>query len=529
MAYSQSVSRIGRRLDEKSLALGSFMKSSRKFQALISSVLIGLLVTLINYSVVRAAYAAGRETRVPDVQFQPIRPPKAVTIREAVDIAIRNFPAISHKQYKLRASLANVALAKTQYLPNLNIDIQESEVTANRIASVVMNNVSGFDTVPVDAGPSSASQSARPIANNLDGVNLNWLLVDFGLRHANDAFAYADARSARADLNLTRLDVAFDAADAFLAAAASKQAIKASQAAFEHMVAADIRAKTLVSEGLRPGVDAADFDFEVSRTKISLIKAEKEKRLALVELAEKMGVANMDLDIISDPILRGPTAEDHTGPFDLSSHPVALLKTAEINRWRAKEDVLDRAYRPHLWLNSSVWGKGSGEPPSINPVQSVGGGFLPQSYDYMVGLSFSFPVMEYFPLKAQKRIAFNNEMAAKADYDLAIQILEKKDARARILLSQARKVADETPILVQAAKVREIKVLKRYSIGLANMVAVAQAEKSLADAQVEDALAQIEVWRSILALSYAQGDIRPFLQLVALAEGSTSGTATDGR
>jgi outer membrane protein TolC len=505
------------------------MDSFRNIQILVSTVLLCCLSSTLFRSVNNAACAAGRETRVPDVQFQPVRPPKAVSIRESVDIALRNFPAIAHRQFKLRASLANVTLAKTQYLPNLNIDIQESEVTSNRIASVVMNNVSGFDTVPVDAGPSSTSQSARPIANNLDGVNLNWLLVDFGLRHANDAFAYADARSARADLNLTRLDVAFDAADAFLSAAAAKQVIKASQAAYEHMVAADIRAKTLVSEGLRPGVDAADFDFEVSRSKISLIKAEKDKRLALVELAEKMGVANADIDIISDPILRGPTAQEHIGPFDLQSHPIALLKSAEINRWRAKEEVLDRAYRPHLWLNSSVWGKGSGEPPSINPVSSVGGGFLPQVYDYMVGLSLSFPVMEYFPLKAQKKIALNNELAAKADYDLAIQILERKDARARVLLSQARKVADETPILVQAAKVREIKVLKRYSIGLANMVAVAQAEKALADAQVEDALAQIEVWRSILSLSYVQGDIRPFLQLVSLAEGSTAGTTPERR
>jgi outer membrane protein len=503
------------------------MKVSLKVQALISTVLIGCLLSLIIGPLLSAAYAAGRETKVPDVQFQPIRPPKAVTIREAVDIALRNFPTIAHKHYKLRAAIANVTLAKTQYLPNLNFDIQESEVSENRIASNVMNNVSGFDTVPVNGGPSSTHQSARPLANNLDGLNFNWLLVDFGLRHANDAFAYADARSARADLNLTRLDVAFDAADAFLTAAATKQTIKSAQAAYEHMEAADIRAKTLVSEGLRPGVDAADFDFEVSRTKIGLIKAEKDRRLALIELAEKMGVANSDVDIISDPILRGPTAEEHTAPFDLQSHPIALLKTAEINRWRAKEVVLDKAYRPHVWLNSSVWGLGSGASPAINPVSSVGGGFLPQVYDYMVGVSLSFPIMEYFPLKAQKRIALNNELAAKADFDLAIQILEKKDARARVLLSQARKVAEETPILVQAAKVREIKVLKRYSIGLANMVAVAQAEKALADAQVEDALAQIEVWRSILALSYVQGDIRPFLQLVSLAEGSTNGSQSN--
>jgi outer membrane protein TolC len=140
----------------------------------------------------------------------------------------------------------------------------------------------------------------------------------------------------------------------------------------------------------------------------------------------------------------------------------------------------------------------------------------------MIGASLSFPFMEYFPLKAQKQIANANEMAAKADFDLAIQILERKDARARVLLQAAQKVAEETPKLVQAAKVREIKVLQRYNTGLTNMVSVAQAEKSLADAEVENAIAQIEVWRAILQLAYVQGDLQPFMQLVALAESNTA-------
>jgi hypothetical protein len=129
--------------------------------------------------------------------------------------------------------------------------------------------------------------------------------------------------------------------------------------------------------------------------------------------------------------------------------------------------------------------------------------------------------MEYFPLKAQKAEARSNELAARADFDLAMQILEKKDARARIILTQNRKVADQTPLLVDAAEVREIQVLKRYSIGLTNMVALAEAEKSLAEAQVEDAVAQVEVWRSILSLAYVQGDLKPFLQVVEIASGGT--------
>ena len=172
--------------------------------------LLTVACMLSSIGLTQPVFAYGRETPVPDIQFQPIRPTEAISIRESVEIALRNFPTITHRLFKLHAAQANVTLAKTQYLPNLNLDLQESAVSPNRIASVVMNNVSGFDTVPIDSGPSSLHSTMKPLANSLQGLNLNWLLVDFGLRHANDDFAYADARAARADLNLTKLDVAFD-------------------------------------------------------------------------------------------------------------------------------------------------------------------------------------------------------------------------------------------------------------------------------------------------------------------------------
>ncbi|HEY9759603.1 MAG TPA: TolC family protein [Oculatellaceae cyanobacterium] len=490
----------------------------RKLVAFI--VLFAVVAMCPHVLVISPAVAAGREIGVPDVQFQPSRPTHAVTIREAVDIALRNYPLITQKVFKLKAAQANVKLAKTQYLPNLNLDIQESASSSNRIASIVMNNVSGFDTVPVDAGPVANHRSLKPDVNNLEGLNFNWLLIDQGLRKSNDDFAYADARTARADINITKLDVAFEAADAFLDSVAAKQVIISTTAALEHMQSADQRAKTLVAQGIRPAVDTADWDYEVAKTEIALVRAEKNTQVSLVELAEKMGLASQDVDIISEPLIHSPVEIINHGPTDLSAHPLALFKTAEIDRWRAKQVVLNKAYRPHMWLNSSIYGLGSNSSQNIIP--KVAGGALPQVFNYMAGVTYSFPFMEYFPLKAQKEMARSNELAAAADFELAMQVLEKKDARARVLLKQTQRIANKTPTLVQAAKVREIQVLKRYSTGLTNMVSLADAERALAEAQVEDALAQVEVWRSILHLAYAQGDLKPFLQVVEIAEGDTT-------
>jgi outer membrane protein len=462
------------------------------------------------------AFAVGREVAVPDPQFQPILPPKALTLRQSVEIALRNYPSIENKFFKLRAAKANVSLAKMQYLPNLNCDMQISGVTPNRVASVVMNNVSGFDTVPVDSGPSVSSSKFNPIVNNLQGLNFNWLLVDYGLRKANDKFAEADSRTARADINLTRLDVAFAAADSYFHAAAAKQIIIARKATLERIESARLRVRTLVAEGLRPASDAADLDYEIAKARIGVLKAEKDFRLALVDLSEKIGFATLDVEVISDPVVRSPGAVNTRFAVDLRSHPLARLKYAETDRWRAKQVVLDKAYRPHLWLNCSVWGRGSGD--GSNPIKPVLGGVMPQVFNYMFGVTYSFPILEYFPLKAQKEMARSNERAARADFEQAMLLLEKKDATARILLEQNRKVADETPLLVDAAKVKEINILKRYTIGLTNVVSLAIAEENLAQAEVENSVAQIEVWRAILHLGYAQGDLNSFVRLMQVAE-----------
>jgi len=491
------------------------------WNSIIRTYLLLAILFLGSVGGIQTVWAAGREIEISDEQFQPIRPTKAVTMREAVAIAMRNFPSIANRHFKLRASLANVTLARTQYLPNLNVDLQEMRTTTNGITGTVMNNVSGIDAIPIESGLPSHSSRLNGVWGSNQGANLSWLVVDFGLRSSNVKLALADAKVARADLNLTKLDVAYGAADSYLTAVAAKQTIRSMQATLDRMVAANLLVKTLYSKGLQPGVDAARADFDVSEAKIDLIKAEQTTKLALADLAEQMGIANADLEVVSEPLIRSPILEHRLGPFDLTSHPLALFKEASVERWQAKIHLIDRTYYPHLWFNSSMWGRGSGATGESRP---VAGGILPQAANYMVGFTLSLPVMEIFPLKAERKAAVNNQMAEKADLDLAIQILERRDARARIMLDETRRIARETPTLVQAARENEIKMVERYRTGLTNMVSVAEAERVLARAEVEDAIAQIEVWRSVLALGYVQGNLNPFLSLVAIAEGHSPKT-----
>jgi outer membrane protein TolC len=64
---------------------------------------------------------------------------------------------------------------------------------------------------------------------------------------------------------------------------------------------------------------------------------------------------------------------------------------------------------------------------------------------------------------------------------------------------------------VAAARDAAVQATARYSAGLANIDSVAEAQRLLTQAEIDDALARLAVWRSLLAIATAAGDIRPFL------------------
>ena len=55
----------------------------------------------------------------------------------------------------------------------------------------------------------------------------------------------------------------------------------------------------------------------------------------------------------------------------------------------------------------------------------------------------------------------------------------------------------------------------RYQAGLSSIDAVAEAQRLLTQAEIDDALARLGVWRGLLAVASAAGDIQPFLAEVS--------------
>ncbi len=82
------------------------------------------------------------------------------------------------------------------------------------------------------------------------------------------------------------------------------------------------------------------------------------------------------------------------------------------------------------------------------------------------------------------------------------------------MLEGARRVAENTPIELNAARTGEVQSQARYKSGLATIVELADAESLLAQAEINDALARLAVWRNLANLAAAEGNLEPFFGLV---------------
>jgi outer membrane protein len=83
----------------------------------------------------------------------------------------------------------------------------------------------------------------------------------------------------------------------------------------------------------------------------------------------------------------------------------------------------------------------------------------------------------------------------------------------------ARAIAQNTPIQLTAAQQSEAQARARYQAGLASIVEVADAQSLLAQAEVQDQVARVDVWRALLGEAVARGDFSAFLSLVSPPSG----------
>jgi outer membrane protein len=433
------------------------------------------------------------------------RPQRTLSFEQAVELALKNYPAIRAAQAQRQAAEAGVDLARTTYLPRVDMTWQQNRATRNNVFGLLLPQ-SG---IPSISGPQLDSVTQSSAWGSAGGLLMSWEPFDFGLRKANVELARAINRQASANESVTRLDVSAAAADAFLTLLAADQTLEAAQAGVERAETLARAVRALVENQLRPGVDASRAEAELAAARNQLIQAEQNVELARANLADAVGEAGADITIDPGPLLdMPPTPPPLTVNF--ASHPLAIAQTAAVGTSRARENLLVHSYFPRFNWQTAVFGRGTGA--RLDGTFENGQGLYPNTFNWATGMTVSFPIFDIFGLRARRRAEASNTAVEEARYDQVINTLKTQDARARTLVESARRIAENMQVQVRAAQETLTRAKARYDFGLANITEMADAQRLLAQAEIDDSVAKIAVWRAMLAAAKLQGDLKPFLQ-----------------
>ena len=435
-------------------------------------------------------------------------PEHALTLEEALNYALAHYPAVRASLEQVSSARAVIPLARTQYLPYLSGVYQASRATQNQVPGIWMPTA----ITPTVEGP-IGGYSGQSYWGSQTAVIFSWEPFDFGLRSANVGSAKSAVDKSTADLAVARLQVAAAVGNYFLNALAAHQAVEAAQANVNRWEVFDQSVRTLVDNDLRPGADASRANAQLALAKTQLFQAQAGEQGALAMLAALMGTAGNPVQVDAGELAHLPRV-DRLPISAPANNPLAQDQMAAVKQVEAREKVLNRTDYPRFFLGAEAFGRGS-DIPNNGSILGNWDGLLPGRGDWVAGLTITFPnVFDFKALSAQKQMAKSDERSQKALYDKTIQDLTGQLQAALAQLKSAQLVAQQTPVELAAARASESQSRARYAASLATLVDVADAEGLLAQAEMDDAVARLNVWHSLFNVSYVQGDLQPFLSVV---------------
>jgi outer membrane protein TolC len=437
---------------------------------------------------------------------QPSPPAFPITLQDAIRYASDNYPAIRAAQARVAAQESGVDLAHTAYLPRVDSSLQVNRATRNNVAGLLLPGT----TIPAISGPVSDETSWSSIWGSGAGVLLSWEVFDFGQRGASVDLARALVVRANAGADITRLNVAVQTADAFLRLAAAQETVRSARANVDRQEVFADAVAVLVENQLRPGADDSRAQAELALARIQLIQAEQAEQIARTSLAQWLGVRTESVQIAGGPLLQAPPP-DPAAPPAVPTHPVAEAQMAAVESSLALQHVLGRSYAPRINFQTAYSLRGTGATANgTHRGGSDGLGF--DTPNWAVGVTATFPLFDWFSLREQTRIEAHNERAERATYDRVVRELSAQVEQARAEMDGTRRVSENTPIQLQAARVLEQQSRARYDAGLATIIEVADSQRLLLQAEVGDAVARLGVWRALVTDAAARGDISELLK-----------------
>jgi len=400
-----------------------------------------------------------------------------LSVREAVETALRTHPALTAAGAVARAAQERVAQARASRLPRLSAD-----VSATRWDWVMPNKRIYLDSARIDV---------------YGGLSLSYLAFDGGARVARTRLAVGGAEDADLRREELRREITFAVERAYYRLLEAQRLVPVHEAAVVNLGEHLRTARLLYAAGTVSQVDVLKAQVQIAVAENDVASARNAVEAGRIELAGAMGLEGLGDVVLEDPFEAQPGQPE--GPvFGLASwlerlerHP-ALARAELAIRSRKDETALARSeFFPRVLALGSYTREGSG--------------LLPGHPNWSLGLGLSLPLFDGGARNADRAAARATETAAVATRDALRQHLDAAVRADLVRLEDARRRVGIAAEVVRLAEESLRAATIRYRAGRTPVLDVLDAEDVLLRARTAGVQALTDVALARAALRYDVG------------------------
>jgi len=439
---------------------------------------------------------------------------QVLTLKDAVQTALNNYPTIKAKSNYLKSSQSQVRAASSEYLPDLNIGAQQVYGTANGIfGPVYASRVLSAGS----SGPLFPSQNWNATFGALYVANVNWDFFTFGRIRENTKVAEAELMRDSSDLEQERFQHEVRVAAAYLNLLAAQRLRISQQKNLDRALALRNVVVTRALNGLNPGVDSSLANAEVSSARILVTNAINFEEEQANLLSQLMGIPSQGFVLDTLFIQRIPSALDASPAINEDAHPVLKYYQSRVNVSRYQERYFGRFKYPVFTLFGVLQGRGSGFDDNysiINPdaySHNYWTGVTPTRQNYLLGVAATWNLTS--PLRVRHQVAAQRwrSEGLQNEYELINQQVKAQLSLADQRMKNAIANYAEAPIQMKAASDAYNQKSVLYRNGLSTIVDVTVALFTLNRAETDRDISINNVWQALLLKAAASGDFSLFI------------------
>jgi outer membrane protein len=416
------------------------------------------------------------------VVISPAHAGTKLTLRECVDTALKNQPAIRAAQWNVNAGYGRETQAASPYFPQVSASTGYSE--SHSLGGAFGESITKSYTTT---------------------LSVNQLLYDFGKTGNALDVARWGTRSSQQDLERIVQETILNVKQAYFALLQAKKLVLVEQKTVEQTESHLKQAQAFFRAGSKPRFDVTRAEVDVNNARLGLINANSSVRIRTIALNNAMGTdpgQAIEIDDVFPPPGEVPPFEKAQDDA-LKNRPELSKADADIEMARARVRAEESNYLPTLSANGAYnWANGTQDLGSINGIPLQGD--VQNSWN--AGVMLSVPLYQGGLTKGRVREARANLLALEMQRDAIKQsiLLEVNQSYADMDSAKVRIEVMESSL--QKARENLELAQGRYEAGIGPYIEVTDAQLSAVQAETEHVQAQYDYELSVARLLKAIGN-----------------------